>query len=82
MSSDACIYIYVKYTCKLCGLEMVHCQVPARERNQNVMDWTLKVLALAISRDHEQRSPECKATSISEVYVPIVGASFIGGPIT
>lgn len=72
--------IIVKYSCVLCGLHKVNCEVPARVEGQDVLDWTRNTLGQALTNDHRRRSPQCNATSASDVMIPISGADMIGGP--
>lgn len=71
--------IIVKYTCLLCGLIKVDCEVPARGE-ETIIEWTNRSLIVAIAENHRKRSPSCQATKIDEVMVPITGAEKIGGP--
>lgn len=68
-----------KYSCAGCGLYRVVVSVPARTTEELFvwMDW---VAAKAISEDHARRSPSCTSRTISELMIPITGASKVGGP--
>ncbi len=70
--------ITVKYSCSQCGINRQPVEVPARTSEDVV--WTEQVMAPALSRDHDERSPGCVITKLSEVLVPMTGASKIGGP--
>lgn len=71
--------IDVLYSCHKCGLKDVSLSVLART-TESVVAWT-NGIGHAISRDHDRRSPHCHVTSLSEVKIPITGASKIGGPV-
>ena len=71
--------IAVHYTCRMCGVEDAIVNVRARGEEQDVVNWLQETCARAIYNDHIARSPQCPATSISEVKIPIAGADKIGG---
>lgn len=71
--------IVCEYTCGLCGV--VRAKVEVEERGEeDVIEWTTKVMTPALVRDHEMRSPNCHPKKFTEVYIPITGAKKIGGP--
>jgi hypothetical protein len=71
--------IACKYSCPLCGLRRVTVYVSIR-LNEDVVEWMNKQVTPALMRDHEFRSPGCRATEFSEVMIPVTGANKIGGP--
>lgn len=71
--------ITIRYSCHLCGLEKIHCDVPQREPGSNVIDW-MKLVGVKLSDDHARRSPQCHPEKLSDVLIPITGADYIGGP--
>lgn len=70
--------IIVYYSCSLCGLTKIGCQVRARE-NESVIDW-MNTMGLALSNDHRRRSPDCHPIQLDNIMIPITGADKIGGP--
>lgn len=73
--------IQVKYSCFKCGIFKQTVNVPIRGP-ENVVEWTNKTAAI-LSRDHDYRSPHCKITSLSQVWIPLDknDNSRIGDPI-
>jgi|SRR5271157_861238 len=71
--------IEVLYSCHSCGLVKARVTVTARTI-EDVMRWMEDVLAPALGRDHYERSPHCNTRTLSDVMIPIMGASKIGGP--
>jgi hypothetical protein len=69
----------VRYTCHICALEDVVCEVQERAKGQDLEKW-IQYLAAALRDDHHERSPECKAEGLSDVKIPTTGAEHIGGP--
>lgn len=67
------------YSCNLCGLKKIACEVPARVDGQDVAHW-MKEAVVTISEDHAHRSPHCKPKTLSEMYIPMDGTKMIGGP--
>jgi hypothetical protein len=66
---EAVPMIVVKYSCNACGLHRVSLEVPARQL-EDVLVWTMQIMALAISKDHSKRSPRCISRTMSEVMIP------------
>jgi hypothetical protein len=61
--------IQCKYSCRKCGIH--HQVVTVRQRgDENVVEWFERTVAPALSADHDQRSPLCIITELSEVMVP------------
>jgi hypothetical protein len=77
MKDDATIA--VRYSCPDCGLVGAICAVSARG-DEDVIAWTEKVLAVALSEDHRRRSPWCTPKGLKDVMIPITGADKVGGP--
>jgi len=71
--------IDIRYSCHLCGLEKVHCDVPEREEGTDVVAW-VKMASARLSEDYARRSPDCHPESLSDVLIPVSGAKYIGGP--
>ncbi len=72
------IAIRVLYTCRLCGLDNVGVDVPARG-DENVLVW-MDSTARQLSEDHAKRSPNCYPKTLDEIKIPITGANKVGGP--
>lgn len=71
--------ITIRYSCHLCRLEKVHCDVPERQEGADISDW-MKIVGAHLSDDHARRSPNCHPDSLSDVLIPVSGAQYIGGP--
>lgn len=71
--------IGVRYSCAHCGLNRVTAQVPARV-DEDVRVWFKKVMGRAIKNDHAARSPHCRSNHVTDVMIPMTGASKVGGP--
>jgi hypothetical protein len=48
---------------------------------EDVKAWMDKAATVA-SRDHDNRSPQCRIDELSELMIPVEGAEMIGGPVT
>lgn len=70
--------IDVRYSCHKCGLAKVSVSVSAREPNEDLLGW-MNALGVAMSMDHDRRSPDCHPLSFSEVMIPMTGAAQVGG---
>jgi hypothetical protein len=68
----------VCYSCRLCGLERVRVEVPARGE-EPIATW-LPATVRRLCADHDRRSPACHPTTLSEVLIPMTGAARVGGP--
>lgn len=64
------------YTCKRCGLTKVPVTVPAREAEQDIVEFTKATVAL-LGVDHERINPDCPAREL-DVHLPI-SDDVIGG---
>lgn len=62
--------IEVKYSCALCGLHRVPCNVDARVDGEDIAVW-MSAVGAALSRDHDRRSPGCRPKKLSEVMIPL-----------
>lgn len=78
MSAGIPLTIRVLYSCPLCGLFKVSCDVPARGE-EDVVAWMHQTVA-ALSRDHHARSPRCQPRELKDVMIPMAGRDRIGGP--
>lgn len=72
--------ITIKYSCHSCGIFRRAIQVPARTPDEDVIAWTEAAVRI-VARDHRTERPGCKATSLSELMIPITGTSRVGGPV-
>jgi hypothetical protein len=79
--ADITITIRCMYSCNFCGIHKAVVEVQARRDGEDVARWIKQVAAVALSEDHSLRSPTCHPATLSEVYIPIDGAKFIGGAI-
>lgn len=70
--------IEILYTCDSCGIKNQKVVVIART-TQNVVEWVQRVAAYAISADHAGRSPHCKATTMTDMKIPVSGTDKVGG---
>ena len=71
----------ILYSCKSCGIKDRAVQVPARE-TEDVKVWVELVVGFAIWNDHNECSPGCVITKVSEVKIPIPeGTEFVGQQI-
>lgn len=70
--------INIMYSCDECGIHRRTVQVRARDE-RDVVAWMNEVLIVAISMDHEVKSPRCAARKISNVMIPVTGAGKVGG---
>lgn len=71
--------IRILYSCHLCGLDDQAIEVPGRG-DEDVKEWFENTLVATIDKDHRRRSPNCSATRIDTIKIPIHGAEKIGGP--
>ncbi len=69
--------LHVFYSCFLCGMHRIGLDVDPREPDEDVRVWFDKTL-LKIQGDHFTRSPDCQATKLDEVLIPVAGAPRIG----
>lgn len=72
------VTIRVMYSCAFCGLDKATVDVPARGVEE-VCAWMDNTLTPALVENHKARSPDCQPPSLSAVWIPITGASKIGG---
>lgn len=63
--------ITVTYSCARCGLHDRQVIVPERDPQQDVVAYVRETLAECISADHLRTSPRCRATTITELKIPI-----------
>lgn len=70
--------ITVTYSCRVCGLNEVGVDVPARE-SEDVVAWMDRTVRL-VAADHAWRSPDCRTDHLANLKVPLTGAAKIGGP--
>lgn len=57
----------VRYTCGQCAVAGVSVQVADRPNGQPRLIWLRGAVADAIRADHQDRSPDCSATSAQSV---------------
>ena len=73
--------VFVRYTCKPCGLTQRRVTVPARASQAvDVVAW-MNLVRHYIGNDHAHRSPFCRATKF-ELMIPIpTDGGYIGAPL-
>lgn len=69
------------FSCKVCGLDRIKVQVPAREtpdleKANDVVAWVNRTAQL-LGEEHSRLRPDCPAREL-DIYLPIEGAEFIG----
>lgn len=70
----------ISYTCLPCGAVNVELEVPDRGA-ESVVEWMKKTVVTKIAEDHQQRSPRCGASTITEVRIPLnEGSDGVGKP--
>lgn len=69
----------VIFSCRDCGLKDVKTFLPIRKPDQGAVDWMEKVCIISIAEAHCRLSPNCLATEITEVKIPIssIGIGFL-----
>lgn len=72
--------IKVKYSCYQCGIYKREVDVPIRQEHEDVVHWVEQTVGMSIKKDHSTQSPNCTATSIQDLMIPITGAKMLGGP--
>lgn len=66
------------YSCDGCGVTDADFDVPERRSDEDVIAWMEK-LRQRVTIEHRFRSPDCQATALAEVKIPMTGAQRIGG---
>lgn len=66
------------YTCEGCGLVDRKVNVPERKGDTDVVLWVGHILGVAISKDHSSVSPQCTATKMANVKIPLSDDARIG----
>ncbi len=72
--------IDVRYTCDGCGIIDRIVIVTERKPGELIGDW-MDHMRHALARDHRAMSPNCLATEIKQVKIPMSGRRNIGGPV-
>lgn len=68
----------IKYTCDDCGLKDREVIVPEREHGQNIVDYVQDFIGQCVKEDHSRVSPNCLATKITQLKIPIDPKTIIG----
>lgn len=63
--------ITIKFTCDECGVKDEKVEVTAREESDNVIEWVESVVISAITFRHAIISPNCKATELTNLKIPM-----------
>jgi len=71
--------ITVYYSCNICKLEKIPCEVPARKENEKLDEW-MENTVIILGKDHKTRSPKCKSKQLNNLILPMTGANRVGGP--
>lgn len=72
--------VVIRYSCKECGIDRRELTVLARGQ-ENVVEWLEGPCIHAIAWDHRKLSPDCQATEISDLMIPVAGDK-VGGAVT
>jgi hypothetical protein len=70
--------ITILFSCNECGIKKHKLQIPARESPEHNVCEYMKMVAAWVGDEHKKISPNCKATKISDLMIPMDGADFIG----
>lgn len=71
--------IDVRYSCDACGLRSVVVSVPARmSDDEDVAVWMDRTVRLTW-QDHWRRSPHCRPETLTNLMIPVSGATRVGG---
>lgn len=62
--------VLLRYSCPLCGLVDVGCDVPAR-RDEPVITW-LEASIRVLVADHKRRSPRCRPKALENLRLPLL----------
>lgn len=71
--------VTVKYSCPECGIDDREVRVTSRT-DEEVVEWLQQVCMVELTRDHVSVSPECVATSLTDLKIPLNG-DVIGGAV-
>lgn len=72
--------IVIMYSCVLCAVRDQSLSVPARmDPNSLVKEWVESTVT-RVHADHLLRHPNCIAKELTDLKVPMDGASWVGGP--
>lgn len=76
----ASAHLTVLYTCAPCGIHDREVIVPARG-DEDVVQWLEGPCMGALARDHQSASPGCRATTLTELKIPMSGTDKVGGVV-
>lgn len=72
--------IEVRYTCDPCGVKRATVDARDRGPGEDLGSW-MRAMALAVSLDHRQRSPDCDVDQMTSVEIPLAhGDNRAGAP--
>lgn len=66
------------FSCDACGVRDIKFEVEART-TEDVIVWMKQKLTIAVGKAHFKMSPYCSVSKLTNVKIPITGASKIGG---
>lgn len=72
--------VTVKYSCPECGLVDREVRVTSRT-DEDVVAWLEDVCMVEVTKDHVSVSPDCVATSLKDLKIPLAGVDKIGGAV-
>jgi len=64
--------VKIKYSCALCGINKRELEVNPRDPERDVVAW-VDSLKGPLLIDHSMQSPQCPATTITELMIPAEG---------
>ena len=59
------------YSCDGCGLKNADVMVRYREPDEDIVHWIDTVVGMAISADHQAKSPLCPSRTMRELKIPM-----------
>ena len=62
--------LVIQYSC-VCGVKRAPVAVRFRAEDEDVVFYVKEVIAFAIARDHNERSPGCRVITIAETWIPM-----------
>lgn len=72
--------ITVLYSCEYCQVVDAKVEVQART-TEEVTDWMKLTCITTVIADHYSKSPQCRASKLTNLKIPTTGTSKIGGSV-